>query len=251
MSSSPSSCTASATTRSGSTSSSMQDRDATRVCFALADHPGIFSRLAGALALVGANVVDARTYTSKDGYATAVFWVQDADGQPLSRPRATTACETMIDKTLKGEVVASRGAGGPRQDQEARTGLHGADLHHLRQRRVRDLHDHRGRHPRPARPALRPDADAGRRQRLHRLGRDRDLWRAGGRHLLRQGHVRAEIPRRPAARSSSSASCAKPSRGAANGRQAADAADPPCRGFPDGRGLDASAAASWASCATS
>jgi len=31
-------------------------RDATRACFALADHPGIFSRLAGALALVGANV---------------------------------------------------------------------------------------------------------------------------------------------------------------------------------------------------
>ena len=59
-----------------------QDRDATRVCFALADHPGIFARLAGALALVGANVVDARTFTSKDGYATAAFWVQDAEGAP-------------------------------------------------------------------------------------------------------------------------------------------------------------------------
>ena len=59
-----------------------EDRDATRVCFALVDHPGIFSRLAGALALVGANVVDARTYTSKDGFATAAFWIQDADGSP-------------------------------------------------------------------------------------------------------------------------------------------------------------------------
>jgi [protein-PII] uridylyltransferase len=58
------------------------DRDATRVCFALADHPGIFSRLAGALSLVGANVVDARTHTTKDGFATAVFWVQDAEGNP-------------------------------------------------------------------------------------------------------------------------------------------------------------------------
>ncbi|MCE8471860.1 [protein-PII] uridylyltransferase, partial [Rhodovulum sulfidophilum] len=55
------------------------DRDATRVCFALSDHPGIFARLAGALALVGANVVDARTYTTKDGYATAAFWIQDGD----------------------------------------------------------------------------------------------------------------------------------------------------------------------------
>ncbi|MEF3048350.1 [protein-PII] uridylyltransferase [Pseudotabrizicola sp. L79] len=81
------------------------DRDATRAAFALADHPGIFSRLAGALALVGANVVDARTYTSKDGYATAVFWVQDADGHPYDEARLPRL-RAMIDKTLRGEVVA-------------------------------------------------------------------------------------------------------------------------------------------------
>ncbi len=81
------------------------DRDATRASFALADHPGIFSRLAGALALVGANVVDARTYTSKDGYATAVFWVQDIEGHPYEVARLPRL-RGMIDKTLKGEVVA-------------------------------------------------------------------------------------------------------------------------------------------------
>ncbi len=81
-----------------------EDRDATRVCFALADHPGIFSRLAGALALVGANVVDARTYTSKDGFATAAFWIQDAEGHPYEA-RRLPRLEQMIDKTLKGEVV--------------------------------------------------------------------------------------------------------------------------------------------------
>lgn len=80
------------------------DHDATRACFVLADHPGIFSRLAGALALVGANVVDARTYTSKDGYATAVFWVQDADGHPYEQSRLARL-RTIIDKTLKGEVL--------------------------------------------------------------------------------------------------------------------------------------------------
>tara|TARA_R110002110_G_scaffold406084_5_gene625640 strand:+ start:5508 stop:8366 length:2859 start_codon:yes stop_codon:yes gene_type:complete len=81
------------------------DRDATRAAFALADHPGIFSRLAGALALVGANVVDARTYTSKDGWATAVFWLQDADGHPYEVARLPRL-RSMIDKTLKGEIVA-------------------------------------------------------------------------------------------------------------------------------------------------
>ena len=82
-----------------------EDRDATRALFAMVDHPGIFSRLAGALALVGANVVDARTYTTKDGYATAAFWIQDADGHPYEQSRLTRLRQ-MINKTLKGEVVA-------------------------------------------------------------------------------------------------------------------------------------------------
>ena len=81
-----------------------EDRDATRVCFALADHPGIFSRLAGALALVGANVVDARTYTSSDGYATAAFWIQDADGAQYEASRLPRL-KSMIAKTFKGEVL--------------------------------------------------------------------------------------------------------------------------------------------------
>ncbi len=81
------------------------DRDATRACFVLQDHPGIFSRLAGALALVGANVVDARTYTTTDGYAASVFWVQDADGAPYEKSRLTRL-RTMINKTLAGEVLA-------------------------------------------------------------------------------------------------------------------------------------------------
>ncbi|SEM13075.1 UTP--GlnB (protein PII) uridylyltransferase, GlnD [Roseovarius azorensis] len=81
-----------------------EDRDATRACFALADHPGIFSRLAGALALVGANVVDARTYTSKDGFATAVFWIQDAEGHPFESDRLPRL-RKMIHKTLQGEIV--------------------------------------------------------------------------------------------------------------------------------------------------
>ena len=82
-------------------------RDATRAAFALADHPGIFSRLAGALALVGANIVDARTYTSKDGYATAVFWIQDTEGHPYEAERLPRL-RKMIQRTFAGEVVATQ-----------------------------------------------------------------------------------------------------------------------------------------------
>ncbi len=82
-----------------------EDRDATRACFAMGDHPGIFARIAGALALVGANVVDARSYTTKDGYVTDAFWIQDAEGHPYEAARLARL-KQMIHKTLKGEVVA-------------------------------------------------------------------------------------------------------------------------------------------------
>ncbi len=82
-----------------------EDRDATRACFAMHDHPGIFSRMCGALALVGANIVDARTFTSQDGYATAAFWIQDNEETPFD-PARLPRLEAMIQKTLRGEIVA-------------------------------------------------------------------------------------------------------------------------------------------------
>ena len=99
-----------------------EDRDATRACFAMGDHPGIFARIAGALALVGANVVDARSYTTKDGYVTDAFWIQDAEGRPFEAARLPRLTQ-MIHKTLRGEVVAKGSPEITRQDQETRTGL--------------------------------------------------------------------------------------------------------------------------------
>ncbi|MEM8569528.1 MAG: [protein-PII] uridylyltransferase [Pseudomonadota bacterium] len=81
-------------------------RDATLACFAMSDHPGIFTRLAGALAIVGANVVDARSYITSDGIATAAFWLQDADGQPYGESRLDRLRQS-VQRSLKGEVMAS------------------------------------------------------------------------------------------------------------------------------------------------
>jgi [protein-PII] uridylyltransferase len=81
-----------------------EERAATRVAFALVDHPGLFSRMTGALALVGANIRDARTYTSKDGYATAIFWIQDGEGKPFEEARLPRLRQ-MIQRTIRGEVV--------------------------------------------------------------------------------------------------------------------------------------------------
>ena len=82
-----------------------EDRDATRACFVMPDHHGIFARLTGALALVGANVVDARSYTTKDGYITDAFWIQDAEGNAYEASKLPRLRQ-MIEKTLRGEVIA-------------------------------------------------------------------------------------------------------------------------------------------------
>ena len=82
-----------------------EDRDATRACFVMPDHHGIFTRLTGALALVGANVVDARSYTTKDGFVTDAFWIQDSEGNAYEASKLPRLRQ-MIGKTLRGEVIA-------------------------------------------------------------------------------------------------------------------------------------------------
>jgi [protein-PII] uridylyltransferase len=81
-----------------------ESRDATKACLYMGDHPGIFSRMAGAFALAGADVKDARTYTTTDGMACSTFWIQDADGHPFEVARLERLRGT-IERTLKGEVV--------------------------------------------------------------------------------------------------------------------------------------------------
>ena len=83
-----------------------EGHDATRARFAMVDHPGIFSRLAGAVALAGANVVDARTYVTRDGCAVAVFWLQDAEGHPFEAARLPRL-RASIERILAGEIVAA------------------------------------------------------------------------------------------------------------------------------------------------
>jgi [protein-PII] uridylyltransferase len=82
-----------------------ESHDATKACLYMPDHPGIFSRMAGAFALAGASVVDARTYTTADGMACSTFWIQDREGHPLEESRLPRLKRT-IERILKGEVIA-------------------------------------------------------------------------------------------------------------------------------------------------
>ncbi|WP_293880290.1 [protein-PII] uridylyltransferase [Sphingomonas sp.] len=58
-------------------------RGATLISVYAADHPGLFFRLAGAIHLTGASIIDARIHTTRDGMALDNFLVQDPFGRPF------------------------------------------------------------------------------------------------------------------------------------------------------------------------
>ena len=66
------------------------------------DHPGLFSRITGALSLSGANIVDARINTFNDGMALDVFQVQDAEGGAFDRKEKLARLSVLIERALAG-----------------------------------------------------------------------------------------------------------------------------------------------------
>ncbi len=78
--------------------------DVTEVTIYTQDHPGLFSRIAGAFAAVGANVVDAKVFTTPAGMALDVFWLQDANRQAFSQSAALARMSVQIERALAGEM---------------------------------------------------------------------------------------------------------------------------------------------------
>jgi [protein-PII] uridylyltransferase len=83
-------------------------RAITEVTIYTADHPGLFSRIAGAMALAGASVVDAKIYTLTNGKALDIFWVQDTEGGAFDDPDRLKRLERRILESLSGEIVPRR-----------------------------------------------------------------------------------------------------------------------------------------------
>ncbi|BBK34807.1 UTP--GlnB (protein PII) uridylyltransferase GlnD [Stella humosa] len=79
-------------------------RGVTDVTIYTADHPGLFSRIAGALAVAGANIVDARIHTLANGMALDSFAVQDATGGTFDRPDRLARLAVMVEQSLDGRL---------------------------------------------------------------------------------------------------------------------------------------------------
>ncbi len=80
------------------------DRAVTEVTVYTADHAGLFSRIAGALALAGANIVDAKIHTMSNGMALDTFWVQDRSGGPFDQPQKLAKLAVLFENVLMGKV---------------------------------------------------------------------------------------------------------------------------------------------------
>ena len=79
-------------------------RAVTEVTVYTADHAGLFSRIAGALAVAGASIVDARIHTLTNGSALDTFWIQDAAGGAFDAPHRLARLHVLIDQALSGRL---------------------------------------------------------------------------------------------------------------------------------------------------
>ncbi|WP_374648012.1 [protein-PII] uridylyltransferase [Rhizorhabdus sp.] len=90
------------------------DRGATLVSIYAGDHPGLFYRIAGAIHLAGASVIDARIHTTRDGMAIDNLLVQDPFGQPFEGDDRMTRLSIAIEDALANRTrMADRLAAKP------------------------------------------------------------------------------------------------------------------------------------------
>ncbi|GAN53931.1 PII uridylyl-transferase [Tanticharoenia sakaeratensis NBRC 103193] len=83
-------------------------RDVTEVTILTADHPGLFSQIAGALAVAGASIVDARIHTLSDGMALDTFWIQDHAGHAFEAPHQLVRLNSLVEQALSGRLNLDR-----------------------------------------------------------------------------------------------------------------------------------------------
>ncbi len=95
-------------------------RDVTEIILYTPDHPGLFSQFAGAIAMSGGSIVDAKVTTTSHGFALDIFSVQDMEGLAFDDPDRLGRLKQTIEKTVRGEIWPRRALTG-RKPLRART----------------------------------------------------------------------------------------------------------------------------------
>jgi [protein-PII] uridylyltransferase len=79
-------------------------RSVTEIVLYTPDHPGLFSQLAGAVSASGGSIVDAKAFTTTDGFALDVFSIQDTEGGTFGDTERVARLRQTIELTLRGQV---------------------------------------------------------------------------------------------------------------------------------------------------
>jgi len=80
-----------------------EERGATLVTVYAKDQPGLFYRIAGAISLAGANIIDARIHTTNDGMALDNFLIQDSAGTPFAETYQLARLEEAVAAAVAGQ----------------------------------------------------------------------------------------------------------------------------------------------------
>ncbi len=87
---------------------SVPESDITEIIVYAPDHPGLFAAIAGAMALSGAAVEDARIVTFSNSMAMDTFWIQDENGSAYDEPRRLETLKKRIARAVCGELFPAR-----------------------------------------------------------------------------------------------------------------------------------------------
>ncbi|MBC7905655.1 MAG: [protein-PII] uridylyltransferase [Rhodospirillaceae bacterium] len=79
-------------------------RSVTEITVYTSDHPGLFSQIAGAMAVSGANIVDAKIITLANGMALDTFWIQESDGGAFDSSPKLAKLSAVIEQVLSGRM---------------------------------------------------------------------------------------------------------------------------------------------------
>ena len=83
-------------------------RSVTEITIYTLDTHGLFARLAGAMAISGANIVDAKIFTLASGMALDTFWIQDLEGKPFDGPQRLARLAARVELALSNRLDVQR-----------------------------------------------------------------------------------------------------------------------------------------------
>lgn len=83
-------------------------RDITELTVYAPDHPGLFARMAGAMALSGANILDAKIFTLANSMALDTFRIQDNNGASYDQQDRLDRLRLRIERAVAGQIYPAR-----------------------------------------------------------------------------------------------------------------------------------------------